>query len=250
MPNDPRRDLKIPGATNIRDLGGYPTRDGHMTQWRRVLRGDGLHRIAPEGGKALREAGLRSVIDLRSNSELEHEPNPFADALDVAFSPRPLFDDLAPTLLGIKARASDDLLLDFYIEALGDKSAAVRAVLTTIAEAPEGTVLFHCTAGKDRTGIIAALLLGTAGVERGDIITDYSLTGERIAPLVQRLLDHTTARGGDAASHARFLRCDPPTMGATLDHIDRRHGSIPGYLKDIGLSQGDIDALRDRLLAD
>lgn len=250
MPNDPRRIIPVPGATNMRDLGGYRTAGGHVTRWRRLLRGDSPHRMLPGGGQALLDTGLRSVIDLRSPAELAAEPNPFAGLTDVGYTARPVFDDLAPTMKGIKARDSDDLLLDFYISALGENAAAIRAVLDSIIAAPKGAVLFHCTAGKDRTGLVAALLLGTAGVAREDIIADYALTGPRIAPLVQELLERTRAHGGDTATHARFLRCDPPTMAATLDHIAARHGSIPGYLRDIGLDAAGIDALRDRLLAD
>lgn len=250
MPNDPRRVLPVPGADNIRDLGGYRTRDGHLTKWRRMLRGDGLHKIAPGGDSVLRDAGLRSVIDLRSGAELVEEPNPFATATGIDFNPLPLFNDLAPTMQGIKTRNPDDLLLDFYLSALRDSTGPIRDILGTIAEAPEGAVLFHCTAGKDRTGLIAALLLGTAGVDRDTIIDDYTMTGQRIGPLIAELLARTRANGGDVETHARFLRSDPATMAATLDHIDREHGSIPGYLQDIGVSKGQISVLRDRLLGD
>lgn len=245
------RVLPIPGATNIRDLGGYRTSDGHLTQWRRVLRGDSPHLLTDAGNDALRKAGLRSLIDLRSDHELAHEPNPFNGSTEVAYHPLPLFDDLAPAMTGIRDRdnGQDDLLYEFYLQALGEKAAAVRAVLTTIAEAPEGTVMFHCTVGKDRTGIIAALLLGAADVERGDIVADYAMTQTQIAPLIERLLAATRANGGDVATHARFLRCEAPTMEATLDHILARHGSIKGYLGDIGLTAGEINALKDRLLA-
>lgn len=250
MPNDPRRILPVPGATNMRDLGGYQTASGQTTRWRRLLRGDSPHRMQPAGDQALRDVGLRSVIDLRSHAELSEEPNPFAALADIDYLVRPVFDDLAPTMQVIKQREPGDLLLDFYISALSGNAPAIRAVLGAVAAAPEGAVLFHCTAGKDRTGIIAALLLANAGVSRGDIVADYALTGPRIAPLVQHLLERTRAHGGDTEIHARFLRCDPPTMSATLDHLEARHGSVPGYLRDIGLDPAEVEALRDRLLAD
>lgn len=249
MLTDHPRLLTVPGVLNLRDLGGYRTRRGHQTRWRSLYRGAGLHTMMPEGNEVLRGAGLRSVIDLRSHHEAVEEPNPLATAPGVSYHPIPLFDDLAPTIKEVKARNSDDLLLDLYMEALNAQSGAVRAVLATIAAAPEGAVLFHCTAGKDRTGIIAALLLGAADVERDDIVSDYALTGANIVPLVERLLARTRANGGDPVTHARFLRCEAPTMEAMLDHIERRHGSITGYLTDIGLSVSDIEALRDRLLA-
>lgn len=249
MSTDHSRLLPVPGALNIRDLGGYRTRRGHVTRWRSLYRGDSPHLMPPEGDAVLRVAGLRSVIDLRSGPETQDEPNPLAVAPGVAYHPIPLFDDLAPTIQDIKARNSDDLLLDLYMEALNAQSGAVHAVLATIAAAPEGAVLFHCTAGKDRTGIIAALLLGAADVERAEIVADYAQTGAHIVPLVERLLARTRANGGDPVTHARFLRCDAPTMEAMLDRIERRHGSITGYLTDIGLAVSDIEALRDRLLA-
>lgn len=248
MLTDYPRLLPVPGALNIRDLGGYRTQRGPQTRWRSLYRGAGLHDMRPEGGEVLRGAGLRTIIDLRSHPETREEPNPLAGSQGVTYHPIPLFDDLAPTIKDVKARNSDDLLLDLYMEALNAQSGAVRSVLATIAAAPEGAVLFHCTAGKDRTGIIAALLLGAAEVEREEIVADYALTGAHIAPLVERLLARTRANGGDPETHARFLRCEAPTMEAMLDHIERRHGSIAGYLADIGLEVGDIEALRDRLL--
>lgn len=221
-----------------------------MTRWRRLYRGDSLHRMMPGGDAVLRGAGLRTVIDLRSQVETTDEPNPLAVDDGVRYHAIPMFDDLAPTIQGIKARASDDFLLDLYMEVLDARSEAVRSVLATIADAPEGAVLFHCTAGKDRTGIIAALLLGLADVEREDIVADYALTGDHIGPLVARLLDVTRSKGGDLVSHARFLRCDAPTMGAFLDHVDQRHGSIRNFMGDIGLAKGEISALHDRLMVD
>lgn len=249
MIKHPKRHLILPGVQNLRDLGGYPTADGRLTRWRRVLRGDGLHRITAEGLDALGSEGLTSVIDLRSAAELADEPNPYLGHPDVLFHHQPVYDDLAPTMQRIRAGDHDDPLVPFYLTALIERGEAVRAVLARIAVAPKGAVLFHCTAGKDRTGIIAALLLGTAGVERETILADYALTGEFIAALVEELLERTRQSGGDAEAHARFLACAPPTMAAMLDHIERRHGSIAGYLKDIGLAAGDISSLRDRLLA-
>lgn len=249
-PRPQQRRLLIPGVQNVRDLGGYPTADGGVTRWRRVLRGDGIHRIAPEGLRLLDAEGVSAVIDLRSHAELANEPNPYLGHSRVSFFHKPVYDDLAPTMRDIGKTAHDDPLVPFYLTALSERGEAIRDVLSTIAAAPPGPVLFHCTAGKDRTGLIAALLLGLAGVERQAILTDYSLTSEFIVDLVQELLEQTRQAGGDVEQHARFLACAPPTMAATLDHIDRRHGSITGYLKDIGLAEGDLSVVRDRLLSD
>ncbi|GAA6203144.1 tyrosine-protein phosphatase [Aquicoccus sp. SU-CL01552] len=245
-----QRRVDLPGVQNIRDLGGYPTGCGRTTRWRRVLRGDGLHRLTPDGFDALSASGLTSVMDLRSEAELANDPNPFMNHARVTFYHKPVYDDLAPALMATQEAGEDDPLIQFYLSALIDRGEAIRDILSTIATAPEGTLLFHCTAGKDRTGLVAALLLEVAGVDRETILADYSLTGDFIHDLVEELLDQTRANGGDAEMHARFLSCAPLTMSATLDQVTQRHGSISNYLKDIGLEAGDISALRDRLLGD
>ncbi|UYV36791.1 tyrosine-protein phosphatase [Rhodobacteraceae bacterium D3-12] len=250
MKDLPQRRIDLPGVQNIRDLGGYTTRDGMTTRWRRVLRGDGLHRLTSDGFATLTDEGLTSVIDLRSAGELTDEPNPFVDHARINFFHKPVYDDLAPALMATKEAGEDDPLIQFYLTALIDRGEAMRDILATIASAPSGTILFHCTAGKDRTGLVAALLLEIAGVDRETILSDYALTGDFISDLVKELLARTRANGGDAETHARFLACAPLTMATTLDQVTHRHGSMSNYLKDIGLAAGDISALRDRLLSD
>jgi protein-tyrosine phosphatase len=249
MIHHPRRRLDIPGLLNVRDLGGYRTEDGQITRWRRLLRGDGLHRLTGAGIDRLGAEGLTSVIDLRSEAELDAEPNPYRAQAEIAFHHKPIYDDLAPALLAHQDAQEDDPLVGFYLTALLDRAEALREVLTTIAAAPEGAILFHCTAGKDRTGLVAALLLDLAGVDRDTILSDYALTADFIGDLVQELLARTRRNGGDAERHARFLACAPETMAAALAQIDARHGSVRNYLADIGLPAGDLSNLRDRLLS-
>ncbi|MEW9920267.1 tyrosine-protein phosphatase [Marimonas sp. MJW-29] len=250
MKQDLKRRLEIPGLLNVRDLGGYRTHSGLITKWRRLLRGDGLHRLTREGVQLLNSEGLTSVIDLRSHAELEEEPNPYLDEAQVGFHHKPIYDDLAPAMMATHEAAKDDPLVGFYLTALLERSEAMRDILATIASAPKGAILFHCTAGKDRTGLVAALLLEIAGVDRETILADYSLTGDFIADLVEELLDRTRQSGGDTERHAQFLACAPLTMATTLEQIDRRHGSVSNYLKDIGLPAGDLSNLRDRLLGE
>ena len=250
MKQNLKRRLDIPGLVNVRDLGGYRASSGLVTKWRRLLRGDGLHRVTHEGIQLLNAEGLTSVIDLRSRKELEEEPNPYLDEAQIGFFHKPIYDDLAPAMMATHEAAEDDPLVGFYLTALLERSEAMRDILATIAAAPKGAILFHCTAGKDRTGLVAALLLEIAGVNRETILADYSLTGDFIADLVEELLDRTRKSGGDTERHARFLACAPLTMATTLEQIDQRHGSVSGYLKDIGLPAGDLSNLRDRLLGD
>ena len=240
----PTRHLPIPGTHNVRDLGGYATASG-PTQFRRLLRADALHRLDETGVVTLVDTGVTTVIDLRHDDELSHQPNPFTTHDAVSYHNVSLLDGLAPSLM-----ADGDLLLELYKLALGRRQGAIAEVLTLIANAPTGTVLFHCTAGKDRTGIIAALLLGLVGVDASDIVDDYAQTAGLIAPIVEEITAGAVARGADPKSFQRLLASEPATMVATLAFIETEFGSVPAYLALIGLDETTITRLRNRLLGD
>ena len=245
-----KRHLRLPGAHNIRDLGGYRAAGGRMTPWRRFLRADSPHRLAVAEQGLLREEGLATVIDLRTVDELAAGPNPFAAVEGLGFHNLPLFDDLSPVLMAREEARPEDPLLHFYLTALDQRGSAIRDILRTIAGADRGAVMFHCTAGKDRTGIIAALLLGLAEVPAEEIVADYAMTEDLITDLVAEFLELSRQRGGDVVAYARLLRAPAETMQKTLAHIEARYGSVSGYLDTIGLAPGDRSALRDRLLAE
>jgi protein-tyrosine phosphatase len=241
------RHIAIAGAYNIRDLGGYQT-GGGTTQWRRILRADGLHRLDAAGVDALHGVGVRTVIDLRHDHELASQPDPFEGDARIAYHNVSLFSDLSPAAL--LANGGGDMLLGLYRNAIATRHEAIRDVLGLIADAPEeGAVLFHCTAGKDRTGIIAALVLGNAGVDHATIGHDYALTKAAIAPIVADFAANMAARGEDAAKSMPLLACEPETMAALLADLESQFGGIPSYLRHIGLDEGRLGRLRDRLTA-
>lgn len=238
------RHLPIKGTFNVRDLGGYAAAEGE-TRWRRVLRADGLHRLDADGMDAVLALGVSTVIDLRHGGEVDTHPNPLSTHPAIAYHNVSLFEALAP-----EAAPGEDLLLVLYRQALDTRQAAIAQVLRIIAAAPTGAVLFHCTAGKDRTGIVSALLLAIAGVEAGLIVADYALTGERIAPLVEEIIADAVARGADAERFRPLLASDPQTMAGTIAHIDATYGSAPAYLDHIGLDPETIAGLRRRLVGE
>ncbi len=239
-----QRHLPVPGTFNIRDLGGYAAGPAE-TRWRRILRADGLHHLDEAGMAVLTKEGVTTVIDLRHDHELESRPNPFQAHPAVAYHNVSLFERLAPADM-----PAGDVLLDLYIQALTTRHGAISQVLTLIAEAPQGGVLFHCTAGKDRTGLVAALLLGLVGVADATILDDYALTKPMIAPLLDRLIAEAEERGADIAALRPLLACEPQTMAATIAHILDNHGSVEGYLLTIGLTDATIAQLKMRLLED
>lgn len=236
MDTQPTRHLPIVGTYNIRDLGGYAA-DGGQTRWRALFRADSLHRIDAEGVATLVEHGVRTIVDLRQPSELEHQPNPLAAHPGVRYHNVSLFDAVVPP------PGSADVLLEMYKLALANRGAALNAILTAIAEAQDGAVLFHCTAGKDRTGIVAALLLSVAGVDRDTIGRDYAVTAQMIAPMVDELIAGAKARGADVESFRPMLASNPETMAAFLAHLAEVHGGVAAYLDSIG-----VDALTQRKL--
>lgn len=242
-----KRHLPVEGAFNIRDLGGYETRAGNPIPWRRFLRSDSLHRIAPHEIRRLHDEGLRAVIDLRTGTEVAAAPNPFAAFPDVRYLNLPLFDDLSPQSLSEAAQEGDHPLFTFYMTALETRGDAICQILTEMAQIDDGAVLFNCTAGKDRTGIIAALLLGIAGVDRKEIIADYALTAEFIPDLVAEFLDISRAKGGDTESYARMLESPAETLAATMDAIRQKYGTFRTYLQSINLPESVRETLRARL---
>jgi protein-tyrosine phosphatase len=244
MQSAPTRHLPIKGAFNIRDLGGYATTRG-PTQWRRLLRADALHRLDEDGVETLLAAGVTTVIDLRHDDEVLHQPNPLNGHSAVIYHNISLLDGLAPSLMD-----DGDVLLTLYKLALLRRQTALAQVLRLIADAPAGAVLFHCTAGKDRTGIVSALLLGLAGVEAGLIVEDYAMTADLIAPIVADITAGAAARGADPVAFQKLLASEPATMVATLAFIDAEFGSVAAYLERIGLDGTTIDRLRNRILGD
>lgn len=238
------RHLPIPGTYNVRYLGGYTTASG-PTRFGRLIRADALHRLDEGGVAALVETGVTTVIDLRHAGELAQHPNPFATHGAVRYHNVSLLDGLAPSMM-----SEGVLLLELYRMALRSRHVAIARVLALIAEAPEGAVLFHCTAGKDRTGIIAALLLGLAGVQAEDIVEDYARTATLIAPMLADLTEGAVSRGADPHNFGRLLASEPATMVATLAFIESEFGSVPAYLAGIGLEPRTLARLHTRILGE
>ncbi|BCH21210.1 tyrosine-protein phosphatase [Mesorhizobium sp. L-8-3] len=244
IPHD--RLLRLQGAHNIRDLGGYAVADGNETKWRAALRGDGLARLSAGDRAMLLGEGLRTVIDLRSRHERQAEPNPFEGHPNVWFHNIPLFGALAPIEAAKGAVGRFDMAAR-YREAIDHCQDQIAQVISTIASADDGVVLFHCSAGKDRTGIIAALLLSLAGVDDDTIVEDYVLTAAVAAPLLERLRAEAIGRGGSAELVDSFLTSEPETMRGLLTHIAQAHGGTAAYLSAIGLDPSILATLKRRL---
>jgi protein-tyrosine phosphatase len=241
------RHIPIPGTFNVRDLGGYPTIDGTATLWRRFIRSDSLHRLDEAGIALLIDRGVTAVVDLRHVNELVTAPNPFSGRNGIRYINVNLLADLLPSGDAVHD-PNKDVLLDLYLRALDQRGAAIREVLDAIAAVPDGAILFHCAAGKDRTGILAALLLSLAGVGREYILDDYEMTAMHIKAAIPDYERRALERGQDLASLHAMLASRRETMQAMLSYLDERHGGVLSYLVSTGLSTSVIDRLRDRFL--
>ena len=238
------RHWRLPDTHNIRDLGGYARLSGGTTQWNRMLRGEALHLLRDDSAAMLTQRGLSLVIDLRGPHETTVTPHPFREHAQVGYRNVILFDALAP----IAMSTTPFNMGQRYCDALDQCGPQLADVMRAIITAPPGVVLFHCTAGKDRTGIVAALVLLAAGVDRMDVAADYALTAEAEG-LISQLRQRALAAGGEPDHVERVLASDAATMLTMLDHLERVHGGIHSYLVQIGLSTDETQLLVDRLCA-
>ena len=234
------------GGLNARDLGGYETRDGRETRWGAVVRSAALGTLTEAGRAALADYGVRTIVDLRLPDELDREPNPFADPGDhgIAYTNVSFIDPAAAPPDAVGTLAEDYLrMLDHYRGGVADAMAAV-------AQAPEGGVLIHCAAGKDRTGLISALLLGLVDVPAETIAADYAMTAELLRPREQEWLARFSPEER-AEREAMIARYAPTAevMLAVLEGLAERYGGVEPYLRSTGLGQDDLERLRDRLVA-
>jgi len=243
--------LKWEACLNTRELGGYPLLDGRRTRWRALVRSDNIAKLTSAGQQALIDYGIRTVIDLRFPVELEKHPNPFNQTADSLQGERPQVlnlpldqdQDLDWSMLSSPAEA----MCDLYCRLLEANRAHIAAVLTAIARAPSGGVLFHCYAGKDRTGLIAALALATAGAPAETIIEDYALTHSLLEPLHTRELSDPSLTRNQRRYLSVLWTALPETMRLTLDYLDERYRGVAGYLRTTPLLPTDLSQLQDQI---
>ncbi|WP_158971587.1 tyrosine-protein phosphatase [Chachezhania sediminis] len=238
--------MPLDGTHNIRDLGGAPLKGGAWVRPGRVYRACGMNGLTDPGRTGLAELGIVRVIDLRSEAERVAAPGPFAD--HPGLMPIPVFDGLAP-LGHVFAADGTASFGDRYVEALGSAAPRFGRAFRALAQADGAPVLFHCTAGKDRTGVMAALLLDLLGAARADIVADYAATADLGAGLLAVLKDGAIARGADAALAARMMQSEPADMEYVLDWLQGGFGGAEGYLRHAGLSEAELDKIVDALAA-
>ena len=221
---------------NTRDLGGYPIPCG-ATAFGRYIRSDAPVALADEEAALMRDLGVTTVIDLRSPGEREQVPCAFR--AHPGFAVHDIRMDETPMHVWRSLSEEDVPALYFSI---AQNHAVMRALMTIIARAPGG-VFFHCTAGKDRTGITAALLLLLAGVSVADVVADYQVTFTYIRPFMERML------ASDAGVPAYLGMSKPEYIEGFVSRLTDAYGTAENYLLRIGLTPEDIAAIRGTFTA-
>lgn len=248
MIDHPDRHLPFEGAFNFRDLGGYPTVDGRTVRWKRLYRADAVHRLPDTELDVLAERGVRTIVDLRTASELEHGHlhdddrglhHVHLDVLGTTWKPDELPDDAdAAQVLG-----------DLYIAMLTIGPGALRDALVLLADPDRLPAVFHCAAGKDRTGVLAAMILSLLGVDDEVIVADYAISGANMDRLIERLQrDRPEALTTMNEQPSAYLAAPPAAMERFLAHVRAQFGSVPDWVRANGVTQTSIDALRAGLL--
>jgi protein-tyrosine phosphatase len=237
------RVLEIEGALNVRDLGGLPVEGGGTTQPMRLIRSDGPHRLTDGGLAALAGLGVRTVVDLRTSSERLTRPSRLGQLRGVTVVAAPIFTDDDPM-----PDPPPVLLGDVYRWWIDDRRDRICAALSAIASAPIPPVLVHCHAGKDRTGVVVALILRLAGVPADVVADDYAHSAIGLHEFLDKERHQRLERGENPDVVERVVSVRRETMLDALDHVDRHYGGVAAYVGRAGLDDGQIDRLRALML--
>lgn len=230
--------IEVDGVTGFRDVGGTPTADGAIRRGR-LFRSGHLGGLRPRGAQTLRPL-VRRVVDLRSDEEVADDAGALIGAETVRLplylgSPRSFF--------------LEDLDLgEIYSRLLTESSAPLVAAVRVIASG--APTLVHCTAGKDRTGMVVALALAAVDADREAVVADYALTASLIPAAHRRATSERLTKKYPASRHAWMLATESPpeVMRAALSAVDEQWGSAAGYLRHHGLTPGELAALREALV--
>jgi protein-tyrosine phosphatase len=243
------RQIDLSTAFNVRDLGGFPTAGGGSTRFGRAVRSDALHRVDGRDEAVLSGLALRAVYDLRSPSELDSDglgnfvgrrvPHYHAPMMAVTLNP---YDDT------IDWRGIN--LEERYVAMLEEGETAIRSVLAAVADPAPGPVLFHCSAGKDRTGVLTAILLSAVGVDDDAIAADYRVSQGNIAHVIEGYREQMKDAGLDDNAIAYLISSPPERMHYTLARLRERWGGVVEYLDAIGFGPTDREQLRRNFVQD
>jgi protein-tyrosine phosphatase len=241
------RHVELSGCCNFRDLGGYPTAEGRITAWRRVFRADGLTDLTDGDLEILDGLGVRTVIDLRTDVEAETRGRFPARAAHVAYHHLPLTETL-PGEETAPEWHDAGFVSARYRSMLADGADSVVRAVRLLSSAVNLPAVFHCSVGKDRTGVLAAVVLGFLGVPDEVIVEDYALSGEAMVRVLERLeREFPDAKEIIDKYRPVILSVDPASMQGLVDGMRADYGSFAGLADALDIHD-EVSALRTLLL--
>lgn len=240
--------VPLDGSFNFRDLGGYPTGDGRVTRWETLFRADTLHELTPDDVARLRSLGLTTIVDLRTARELEHTGRGPLGPEPIGYHHLSVIQEgESGESVAAPASPGDDLS-DRYLWYLDVGRGSLVAALGLVADAANLPLVFHCAAGKDRTGVLAALILSMLGVDDQVVVDDYLITEGRMELILGRYRsDPAFANRMSRLPSSRF-GVTPETMVRFLGELDRRFGGARHWALEAGLPRSAIDRMEELLL--
>ena len=231
---------------NARDLGGLPTKDGKTTKFGVFIRSEAPYRTSQSDINFLIDYGVKSSMDFRSESEMHSRPSSIKDILP--YYPRPLFresvsvsNEVPKTRRKPKFKKKEKQFgIDWeeeYINMLENGASWAKEVLTIASQAP-GCLLYHCTTGKDRTGLVTMMILSIAGVSREDIAADYCVSQIYLEPVYDSL----------PPMNYDFYVTPSDAMLGLIDYLDNTYGGVLGYIRKAGVTEETIQRIRSKLV--
>ncbi len=249
--------ISLDGAANVRDLGGLPVVGGGSTRTGVLVRSDGLDGLTEADVTRLVDGvGIRHVVDLRSAGEREERGRGLLGTRPVVYTELEVIDDAVleqrrQERSAWLADGADPALAmaEGYVQFLELGASAFVSAFRRLVETPGGLpAVVHCSAGKDRTGVLVALLLGAAGVARDAVVADYAATAGRMAAVIERLRSAGRFQQLAAELPAFVFAAEPATMAWLLDRLDERWGGASGWFEAHGVEPALLEQWRRRVV--
>ena len=250
------RRVKLEGAFNFRDLGGYRSIDGRQTKWGQIYRSDSLTRLTVGDQAVLKQIGIKSVCDLRAPAEIKKRPDRLPEDGAIEYLSFPIVSGNFDTVTAhekIKKGDIDWLTEDYmitgYINTIDAYASTWGSFFKRLALHDSYPLVFHCTGGKDRAGAGAALILLSLGVSEETVIYDHGLSNEFLADILPKLYSYFSAFGIKKENLLPYLTAPQATITTLLDHIRQTYGSAVNYLKNkAGVNQKTLALVKQQLL--
>lgn len=244
------RRITLEACFNFRDLGGHRAAGGRTVRAGLLYRADTLHRLTAGDLDVLRSLGLRTVIDLRTQGELDRFGRVALSEDEVTHHHLPVFDEVRTREAAPDAEAPVPAARgELYVRMVEGGAQALADAITLLTRPGALPAVFHCTAGKDRTGVLAALVLGHLGVPDDDIAADYALTEEAMALTRTWVQVHDLELASHFAAYPDWVfEARAETMQAFLAAVRARHGSITGVIESLGVAPATLASLSSALL--